>query len=612
MKLKLTGFLLCVIFFQFSSGQNFEKVIAEIGNHKITENDFKLRYELSPFVSDNSKFNQEIIKADFLLSMIAEYLWYLDALEKGLSNSENFKFYFKPLEDIFLRDYLFKEEVESKIKITSTDLAKAIEKSQFKLKSKIINSEDSTKILRVYELLQNNYSIDSIFKIPEFAFLPSRDFEIVLGSLKDEEVEDYLFTLNPHEFTSPIRSEIGWIIFYIKEKSFTPVDISNQQITDNIKNVIESRRRMIVAEKYLQSLLNNNTFDIDDTVFNKVFEIIYKTILQKTENNSDSIHASYLLNDRDYRNIKSELGNSFLQKALFKIENQNITVWDFLANLAFEEQKFKSKDRQKIYAQLVKHIKNFVVQQRLVYEAKKKNLNQNKQLKDELDKWKIHYLATQLKFTYLDSARISEREIIDYYNNEMKKDKRNFLLRLQILNFDNLEDVENTLNRISNGENFDEISKSYGKTDTLVNEMGVTELLPHFYFGELGLIASNLNLNEVYGPINRQGRYTLLKVLEKKELSDTIDVNFENAKNYIQNYLFQKKFNEKVIKRSIQLVDKYGVKIYDDVLKNIQTTSIPMFVHRFMGFGGKIAAVPLLDNWFKFINPSEFKAKVLP
>ncbi len=608
------GFLVffLLILFQYSLGQNFERVIAEIGNYKITEKDFRLRYEFSPFVSDSSKFNQEIIRTDFLLSMIAEYLWYLDALEKGLMNSEDFKFYFKPLEDIFLRDYLFKEEVESKIQISSSDLANAIEKSQFKLKSKIINSEDSTKIFQVYELLKNNYSIDSIFKIPEFAFLSSGNFEITLGSLKDEEVEDYLFTLNPDEFTHPIRSEIGWVIFYIKEKSFTPVDISNQKFTDNIKNIIKSRRKMKFAEDYLQKLLSNQIYNIDDTVFNQVFELIYKTILQRTENNPDSIRASYVLNDYDYRKIKNELGDSLLQKALFKIKNQNVTVWDFLANLAFEEHRFQSKDKQRIYSQLLKIIKNFVVQQNLVYEAKGKNINENKQLKEELDKWRIHYLATQLRLTYLDSVRVNEEEILDYYINEMKKDKNNLLIRLQILNLETPEAVENVFNRISNGEKFEDILKSYGKTDTLVNDNGETDLLPHFYFGELGLIASKLSLNEIYGPINRDRKYTLIKVLEKKELSDTIDVDFEYAKNYIQNYLFQKKFNEKILRHTIKLADKYGVKIYNDVLKNTRTTSIPMFVHRFMGFGGKIAAVPLLDNWFRFVNLNEFKTKILP
>lgn len=613
MKLKIIYFLLITLLFHtFLLSQSFENILAEIGSQKISAKEFKLRYELSPFVSHRSKWNQDTIKTDFLFSMIAEKLWYLDALEKGLANSEDFKFYFKPLQDIFLRDYLFRQEIEDKIKLSADDVTNAIGKAQFKLKSRIINTDDSIKIFLIYNLLNKNYSLDSILRIPEYIFLSSGEFEISLGSLKDEEVEDYLFTLNPQEYSKPIRSEIGWVIFYITEKLFTPLDITNQKVVEDIKRSVKSRRVMIKAQEYLHNLLSNQTYNINDTVFNQVFNVINRKIIKQTENNPDSIRASYVLNDYDYRDIKNELGEKLLQKELFNIENQKITVWDFLANLAFEEHRFQSKDQRMIYSQLSKFVKNFVAQQRLVHEAKRKNLDKNKNLIEELENWKMNLLATQLRFTYLDSAKVNDNEIVNYFNNEFKKDRNNLLLKMKFLNLERLEDVENVLNQISSGKPFDEIIKSYGRTDTLVNDNGETELLPHFYFGDLGSIASKLDLNEVYGPINRSGKYSLIEVIDKKEIPDTMDLDFESSKGYIKNYLFLKKFNEATSKRTLQLAEKYGVRVYEDVLREIKTTSVPMFVHRLMGFGGRIAGVPLLDNWFQFIDIQEFKSKVLP
>ncbi len=183
---------------------------------------------------------------------------------------------------------------------------------------------------------------------------------------------------------------------------------------------------------------------------------------------------------------------------------------------------------------------------------------------------------------------------------------------MKILTLENLDEVEKVLSQISSGKSFDEIVNSYGRTDSLVNDEGETQLLPHYYFGDLGLIASKLNINEVYGPINRKGKYSLISVKEKKEIPDTMKVDFESSKDYIKNYLFLKKFNEATSRQTLRLAEKYGVRVYDDVLKEIKTTSIPMFVHRLMGFGGRIAGVPLLDNWFQFIDIQEFKTKVLP
>ncbi len=283
-----------------------------------------------------------------------------------------------------------------------------------------------------------------------------------------------------------------------------------------------------------------------------------------------------------------------------------------LANLAFEEHRYQSKDKKQIYSQLLKFVKNFVAQQRLVIEAKRKNIDKNKNLLNELENWKINFLATQLRLGFLDSARVSDEEIVDYFKNEFRKDKNNTLIKLKILNLDNLEQVENVLNQISAGKSFDEILMTYGRTDTLVNDNGETDLLPKFYFGALGEIASKLSIKEVYGPISRNGKYSVIEVVEKKEIQDTLEVDFESSKNYIKNYLFLKKFNEATSRQTLRLAEKYGVRVYEDVLKEIKTTSVPMFVHRLMGFGGRIAGVPLLDNWFQFIDIQEFKSKVLP
>lgn len=613
MKSKISLIIVILITFNsLSIAQNLEKILAEIGNQKITAKEFKLRYELSPFVSHRSKWNQDTIKIDFLFSMIAERLWYLDAIEKGLENSEDFRFYFKPLQDIFLRDYLFKQEIEEKIKLSADDVSNAINKAQIKLKSRIINTNDSIKIFKIYDLLSKKISLDSILKIPEYIFLSSGEFEISLGSLKDEEVENYLFTLNPGEFSTPIRSEIGWVIFYITDKLFTPVDITNQKVVDDIKRVVKSRRVMIKAQEYLQNLMGRQTYNIDDSVFNQIFDVIYKSILSQTENKPDTIRASYVLTDNDYRIIKNELGEPTLRKSLFEIDGQKISVWDFLANLAFEEHRFQSKDKKQVYSQLSKFVKNFVAQQRLVIEAKKKNIDKNKNLINELENWKVNLLATQLRLSYLDSARVSDDEVINYFKNEFGKNKENLLIKLKILTLENLDEVEKVLSQISSGKSFDEIVNSYGRTDSLVNDEGETQLLPHYYFGDLGLIASKLNINEVYGPINRKGKYSLISVKEKKEIPDTMKVDFESSKDYIKNYLFLKKFNEATSRQTLRLAEKYGVRVYDDVLKEIKTTSIPMFVHRLMGFGGRIAGVPLLDNWFQFIDIQEFKTKVLP
>ncbi|MGB9665114.1 MAG: hypothetical protein ACPL25_09390 [Ignavibacteria bacterium] len=64
--------------------------------------------------------------------------------------------------------------------------------------------------------------------------------------------------------------------------------------------------------------------------------------------------------------------------------------------------------------------------------------------------------------------------------------------------------------------------------------------------------------------------------------------------------------------QTIQLANRYVVKIYEENLRQLKTTRIPMFVHRLLGFGGRIAGVPLLDNWFYMIDINELNSKLFP
>lgn len=611
MKIKIV-LLLTLALISIVKSQTNEKIIAEIGDLKITANEFKLRYELSPFVTHKTRFNQDTIKSEFLLSMIAEKLWYLEALNIGLLNSEDFKFYFKPIEDIFLRDYLFKEEIDKKIILSAENISNAINKAQFKLKSKIINTGDSLLISNLYKELKTN-SLDSVLKKSAYSNVVANEFEIGLGSLKDEEVENYLFTLKVNEFTVPIRSEVGWVIFYITDILFTPIDISDQKQINDIKRIVRSRRAMIKTNEYLNNLLSNKTYDINDEAFNKVFEEIYKFIQKKFPDKIDSIGTLYTLNDWDYRSIKTNLGDSILQSSLFQIENKKVTVWDFLANLAFEEHKLNITDKRILYSQLSRFVKDFALQQILTHEARKKGLDKNKNLLAELEPWKINFLANQLRFQFLDSVKVSDDEILQYYNREFKKDKQNVLYNLKILTLDDLSEIEIVLNEISNGKSFDEIISAYGRTDSLVNDKGETGLLPKIYFRDLASVLDNLNIDEVFGPIKRsRNSFSLIMLKQKVEPTDTTEVNFESTKNLIKNYLFQKKFNSFIADKTSQLIDKFNVKIYQGVLSEVKTTGIPMFVHRLMGFGGRIAGVPYLDNWFNYIDNYQLKSKVLP
>ncbi|GAB1442471.1 hypothetical protein MASR2M39_13060 [Ignavibacteriales bacterium] len=611
-KRALVCLLLLVSFFSVISAQPDGKILATVGGLTITERDFKTRFELSPFLSHKNGWNTDSLKADFFYSLIAEKLWYLEAMNQGADRTEEFLFYFKPLEDLFLRDALFKMEVESKIKLSAADVNNALSKATKTIKSKILSSPNRDLIHKIHLSLSSGKKLDSLMKLSEFSSIQVIPMELKLGVLQDEEIEDSVFALAPGKSTQPINSENGWIIFYIDNVLFQAVDIADSKVVDKIKQTVKDRRALYKMKEYLSGLLADYRINIESEPFKVIANQIFDIIAAVPPPQNDSTGFKYILVSTDYQKLRNSIRNDKSTTTLFEVDGRQVSVFDFLAFLALEEPEFKSRSKNEVFKRLSKLAKDFVQQQILTFEAEKKGLRSIKSVTDDLESWKQNLLAQVMKVSFLDSARVTNQEIEDYYRQDVLKDKDFVLVNIQILTVKDLNEIEVVLKETGEGKTFGEILQSRGKTDPLVNEKGETGLKPAVFLGDIGIIASKLDLNQLYGPIKRGDDYSLLMVTQKSSMNDSLKFEYENSKEQLRTYLFQKKLNKFLSNKTMGLAQKYNAKAFETELKEIKTSNIVMFVHRLMGFGGRITGVPLLDNWADFIDINQFRQELIP
>lgn len=603
-----------ILFFTFllsfsnTFSQNSNDVVAEIGNDIITAKEFKIRFELSPYIPLNKDIDPDSLKYDFLYSFIAEKLWALEAENNSFTKSNEYDFYLNPLRDLFVRDALFKQEIKDKVVLSANDITNGINKLQIKLNVQIISTKDSALVYNFYNELSLPTPIDSALKKNKGINLV--ETEISLGKLRDEEIEDSMYSLNIGQTTAPIKSEIGWVIFRLTDKVFSPVDISDSKITGDMKDIIRNRRIEKKYQKYLNDLLTGMTINIDPEAFTIVYNALRER-LSKSNSNVPSEKSYYELTESDFKIILNELGENKTSKKLFKIYDKEISIFDFLASLAFDGFSSTTLDPKLIQSKVNNKVKQFVENQLLAYEGYKKGLHLDSQVINDLEEWKNNYLAQMYFLSVRDSVIISPKEIYEYYQNEIINSSNIKMLNLRIVMLNDLAEVEKILKEINDGLNFGEIIKRYGQTDSLVNNFGETGLKPVMLLGDIGKIANGLQLNEVYGPIKRQNRYCVFQVIDEEYSGDSLKLSYEAAKDQIKNTIRDKKLINKLNKQTSSLAEKYGVQINSSVLDKIETTQIPMFVHRLMGFGGRIAGVPLLTPFSSWIN-SEIKSKVLP
>lgn len=587
--------------------QDSNEVVAEIGTEKITSRDFKIRFELSPFLPTDKNIDPDSIKFNFLYSLIAEKLWAKEADFLGMTNTESFYFYYEPLEAMFVRDALFKLEVEDKVFLSAQDINNGIIKSQAKLSTQIVTTNDSASIYNFYKQINSNNNIDSLLSISPN--LTGKIFDITLGTLKDEEIEDSIYSLPINGFTSPIKSEVGWVIMIIRNKILTPIDLGNQQSIDNMKKIIRNRRIEKRYKEYLNILLGSTTIDINP----ESFKILYKQIwdILKTISAQSDNQNYYEISETDFNSIKILLANVDIEKELFSISDEKFTIENFLSSLAFKGFHVNLLDSVSVLQKLNKNVKQFIEEQLISEEGYKRGLQLTPQVRNDLSTWKENYSAQIFYNRTLDSINVTDSDTYNYYLDELVNTSNIILLNVRMVTLQNLDEVSKIFESLKQGLEFKDIVKTYGSTDSLVNNDGETGLKPSILLGYIGNVALDLDLNEVYGPIKRNNAYSILQVIERQNSSDSLKLSFDLIKNQLRNELKFKILNEKLIEITSKLAEKYNVKIFNEAINKIQSSNIPFFVHRLMGFGGRIAGVPLTTPFSGWIN-NEVKQKLLP
>jgi parvulin-like peptidyl-prolyl isomerase len=590
----------------FAQVKNNEPV-ATINDQKISALEFKLRFELSPYISEKyDQYQPDSLKLDFLYSLIAEKLWAIEAIKSGYSQAQEFRFFFSPVKDILLRDALFKEAIEKKVVVSDNDIMKGIEKFSSKLSVQIISSVDSVIIQRIFKQLSASSKPDSLIKNDNTIKNITSAKEIELGTLKDEKIEDLVFSLKTGEFTKPFRHESVWVIFYLENKTSGGVDLNDQKIISEIKKRIKNRRLETLYISYTDSLFRGRNFQVNKENFYTAAEEIVK-LLQSTREYGQK---EYFIEESEYNQILNSLGDYNKNKNLVTVDKYNITIFDLISRLAFDQFKFTSLEKEKIISSLDNRMGRYIQQQMLVNEAIKRGLDNLPDVKEDLKTWEDHYYSHMYKTSFKDSVKISDDDLKDYYVKKVNAGELK-LLNLAMVSTADLNIIGDILDRIKTGEDFISIAAEYGKTDSLTDETGTTGLISSMQLGELGNIAIKLKEGEVYGPYRRGNLYSVVQVLEIKNSSDSLSAGFANVREGIRSELFYKKMNEILLKKTVEFVSGNKIQINTDVLNRITLNMIPMFVHRVMGFGGRIAGVPLttpFSNWVEEI-PSE---KILP
>ncbi|HRI47226.1 MAG TPA: hypothetical protein PK559_09010, partial [Ignavibacteriaceae bacterium] len=369
LKLKtLIPIILLSNFFTNTLHAQEEKVIATVGTNRILLDEFKFRFELTPGFSSSKKEDDIEGKRNFLFTLIAEYLWAEEAKERGFDTSLVMRYTFPVIAKMYLRNELWKREIESKVSVKESEIKSAIEKEKFTLRLNFIHSIDSTEIFSISNLLRKGADFDSLFLSREEAKLQTIPLEVTFGKL-DENLEDFLYSLNRNITSIPYKKSEGWFIYLLRDKVENISDGKDvKQRISNVKSILTQRKTELVYQQFYKNFFASKRVETNGDLFWSLFDKIH-LIYSNIKTDSLQSTKSYKLSIKDIKDIEASLGNDTLMMTFMTIEGENISIQEFIRNFVFEGFYSEPTSENILSAKLNQRVKNFIELELLSKEA---------------------------------------------------------------------------------------------------------------------------------------------------------------------------------------------------------------------------------------------------
>ncbi len=590
----------------FSARSQSDSVLVKIGNSTITAQEFKEKFELTPQVYKKGAGGFEKLKSDLLHSMIAEKLWALETENLRLDSNKIMNTTFKALEKMFIRDALYRLEVKNKVEMTNDEILAEAGKYTTGLILEPIFAEDSIKIFELYENLSSGASFDTI-KVLSGSILPS--LQVETGDL-EEAFEETVFNLKLNEFTQPLKSTTGWFIFRLSGTfpSRKSGDQFSSLLKEAEKNLYEKKADQLSRELYKQ-LISGKSIETDGALFWAISDKISTILSEKKIKDSIADDSPVILEGADIIRIESEFGSDTLNMPFIHFDEQPLSAKEFLRYFIFDGFYSAQVEPEIIAAKLNARVKRLIELELFAREGYKRGLQNLPDVKHSLEMWKDNYLASIFRANILPSIEVKEDELYDYYS-ELKEQKNYSAAEVNILEIltDSLEVVEYVLNKLSEGADFRELAKQHTKRIWTRENGGEFGFFPVTIYGEIGRAASNMEIGEVYGPISLPEGYSIFKLIDKRTNEHYFDQPFEESKEKLSAQLKAKKLNDFLTDYTVKLANRHAVTINENLFNKLEVKKLDMYVIRYMGFGGRITAVPLtypFSDWFELWRQQE-------
>jgi hypothetical protein len=591
-------------FGQSSSDMTGKPILARVGNSVITEDEFKMRFELTPGLYRHVKTKLDEEKAVFLYSMIAEKLLAQEAKERGLDRDSTYEAGFGEFRKLFARDELYRRAIAQKVKITSEELQEAIRNALIQRQVEFIFFESKKDAQFVRRTIKHQMPLSEV--LIDSTIPCVYDTATVQFGEANTAIETAAYQLKPGELSKVISAGDGYYLMRILSDKPNTFYNSMQPsvLQERVEQKIRLKKERVRFDEFVQATLKNKKGYARKEGLRAIMEILkgYQSELKDTLTT---------LSLADLSSLKTQTK----ERSADTLAVAGSTTWSVydgiqhLCNIGYQYNKFDS--RTDMLAKLTLQMQIWVQQELIAQEGLALGLDQSASVLGNTNMWNDYYLALRMKEKYWKDLTVSNAEVWRSLKNQDSKLVEP-TIQLRELWTNSLQQMNAVSDSLNKGWTFLEAVKVFSEDEQSKSNDGLTQRFSIWDRTPIGEIAWKLNEGDRYGPICTDGEYLCFELVSKKQPAQANDSTFLAAFENERSNITKRKQRTHLSYYLAQSAQRQGFVIYEDRLKALEVSTVPMMAFRILGFGGRMFAAPFVDKQIEWLNIDPKNQKILP